>query len=248
MLIGKPLRPKVPGVKATIASARQFRLAFNSFLSRRASLQDYPFMASDREDQRLTFIPTRQPEKYGDRVYPLIRDGGGPLRKTAGRALFVHQDFLPELGLQVGRFYPAEIGRNGIISISLAPAEPVPVHYAAPEEISSRVRGVYFIRDVDRTIIDIGCSESDVRGRVRMKWKQQSEAASVSVCETADYLHWERVFQNRFEEEHGRLPRHNRLKGKRCGCHECNGGVCKSDLLEHVGFNMWKPTTVVAGS
>jgi hypothetical protein len=85
------------------------------------------------------------------------------------------------LRLQVSRTYEPIVqrGRAGTkISIDL---EPVPDFYAAPEQIPSRLGGVYRILDADRTDIDIGCSKNDVRGRVSTKWRHEKEALSVLV-------------------------------------------------------------------
>lgn len=228
LIIRNSSAPKQPGVKVTVPGSRQIRIAINAPLVKQASLLDFEYLALKKEGQRVWFIPTRRPEEYGGRVARLQRDGGNSSNKTASKALYLHTKFLNEVGFQAGRFYPANIGRDKF-SISLAPAEPVPVSYAAPEEIPSGERGVYQIVDKDGAVIYVGKSATgtDVRGRVKENWKKCTEAASVLVCKLKSERecdHWERILHNRFEEEHGRLPRYCTLKGKGCGCPECNGG------------------------
>jgi hypothetical protein len=68
----------------------------------------------------------------------------------------------------------------------------------------------------DRRGLGAGCSRSDVRGRVSTKWRQEPEAASILVYpfkSESECLHWERIFQDRFEASNGRLPRYCSLRG-----------------------------------
>src|SRR5262249_22240734 len=73
--------------------------------------------------------------------------------------------------------------------------------------------------------IDIGCSKSDVRGRISTKWRHEKDAASVLVYvlkSESECLHWERLFQKRFETRSGRLSRYCEVRGKGCGCPTCS--------------------------
>jgi hypothetical protein len=228
MLIENRSPPKRPVVSVTApASSKQVRIAFNAPLVREASLQDVPYMAIDfdEERQRVTFISAPSHEYNGKGAFPLMRDGGQSSSKTASKALYGPKNLLSKLHLQAPRMYKPEIqrGRAGTkISIAL---EPAPASYAAPEEIPLRVGGIYRVLDADGTDIDIGCSKNDVRGRVSTKWRHEKEAASVLVYaleSELDCLHWERVFQRRFEAASGRLPRYCEVRGKGCGCKACS--------------------------
>ncbi len=228
MLIGNPSPPKRPVVSVTApASSKQVRIAFNAPLVRHASLQDVPYMAIDFdvERQRVTFISTPSREYKGAVAFPLMRDGGQSSSKTASKALYGPKNLLSMLHLQAPRVYEPETqrGRAGTkISIAL---EPAPASYAAPQDVPLRAGGVYRILDADGTDLDIGCSKNDVRGRVSTKWEHEKEATSVLVYaleSERECLHWERVFQKRFEASSGRPPRYCEVKGKGCGCTACS--------------------------
>jgi hypothetical protein len=225
MLIGNSSPPKRPVVSVTAPpSSKQVRIAFNAPLVRHASLQDIPYMAIDfdEERQRVTFISAPSHEYKGVVAFPLMRDGGQPSKKTAGRALYGPKNLLSRLHLQAPRTYEPEKIHRGRISIVL---EPAPVSHSVPEEISPRMGGVYRILDADGIDLEIGCSKNDVRGRVSTKWGHEKEAASVLVYALAsepECLHWERVFQKRFEASRGQLPRYCEVKSKGCGCKACN--------------------------
>lgn len=230
MLIGNASPPKRAIIKFTgPASSQQVRIAFNAPLVRQASLQDVPYMAIDfdEERRRLTFISTPSSEYKGKPTFPLMRDGGQSSRKATGKALYGPKKQLSCLQFQLGHPYEPKIepgrGREGTkISIDLDPAV---VAYAAPAEIPPRSGGVYRILDADDVDLDIGCSKNDMRGRVSTKWAHEREAASVLVYalkSEPECLHWERIFQNRFEATSGRLPRYCEVKGKGCGCIACS--------------------------
>jgi hypothetical protein len=226
MLIRNPGPPKnQPIVSVTgPASQSQIRICFNAALVRQASLQDVPRMAIDfdEERRRITFISTprgdRDREGY---TFPLMRDGGHSSKNTASKVLYVRRQLLQFIRL--GRYEPKiERGRAGPkITIDLRPD---PVSYDAPKEIPSRARGVYRILDANGNDIDIGCSKTDVRGRVLTKWGHEKEATSVVVYALkteSECLHWERLFQKHFEAISGRLPRYCEVRGQGCGCAEC---------------------------
>jgi hypothetical protein len=228
MLIGNPSPPKRPVISVTSpASSKQVRIAFNAPLVRHASLQDVPYMAIDFdvERQRVTFISTPSREYKGVVAFPLMRDGGQSSSMTASKALYGPKNLLSMLHLRAPRVYEPEIqrGRAGTkISIAL---EPAPASYAAPEDIPLRAGGVYRILDADGADLDIGCSKNDVRGRVSTKWRHEKEAASVLIYaleSERECLHWEHIFQKRFEASNGRLPRYCEVKGKGCGCAACS--------------------------
>lgn len=178
---------------------------------REASLQDVPYMAIDFDVERqwVTFISTSSRNYEGIVAFLLMRDGGQSLSKTASKPLYGPKNRLSMLHRQAPRAYKPEIkrGRAGAkITIAL---EPEARSYGAPEEIPPRVGGVYRILDAHDVDLDIGCSKNDVRGRVSTKWEHEKEAASVLVYALAsepECLHWERVFQKRFEVSSGRLP------------------------------------------
>jgi hypothetical protein len=225
MIIGNRSPPKRPVVTVTApASSNQARIAFNAPLVRHASLQDVPYLAIDLDEEYLTFISTPLREYRGKDAFPLMRDGGHSSSKTGGKALYIRKQMLSELRLQAGEVYTPNIqpGRAETkISIRLVPAS---TSYAAPQKIPSRKRGIYEILDADGAIIDIGCSKNDVRSRVSTKWRHEKEAGSVLVYFLKferECLHWERVFQKRFEEEHGRLPHYCEVRGRGCGCTAC---------------------------
>jgi len=158
------------------------------------------------------------------KAFPFIRDGGRSSRNGDNRTLQVHKQLISRLNLQVGRYEPTiQRGRaEASVSIDL---EPAATSYDAPEKIPSRISGVYRILDGDGIDIDIGCSKSDVRGRVTTKWRQEKEAASVLVYflkSEGECLHWELSFQKRFERGNGRLPLHCGVRGKGCGCTACS--------------------------
>jgi len=211
---------KEPMVTVT-QSGPQWRIALNAALVRELNLKTVTkiVMAWDHDLRRLQLSAYSNDRHRNAEPYSLHQDGGQRQKQADGRALYISRTRLP--GLTEGQYKPESrgMGRTAEIVISL---DPLPAVFSSPTEIRSGIRGVYKILDGDGHIIDIGQScGSDVRGRVRTKWKTQPEARTVEVYELAseeDCFHWERVFQKRLSA----LPKYCSVSGPGCGCVDCD--------------------------
>lgn len=208
-------------------SSPQTRVAFNAALVRAAGLADVTHVAIDIDDRSRSAVfvacgeSSREIPK--DAKFPLGRDGGQKTNKTAGRAIYVNRNKAADL---VAGKYPAEFqnSRGGIrVTIHL---DPKGTSYRSMEDVPGSIGGVYRLLDRKGHTIDIGMSESDVRGRVRTKWSNEPDAEEAIVYRLdskRDCLHWERIFHRRHQKESGgALPKHCEAIGPGCGCAKCN--------------------------
>jgi hypothetical protein len=224
------IRNSAPPAEATVtitspSSTRQTRIAFNAALVRAAGLADITHVAIDVDEttRSVVFHALRAPapEIPDDAKFPLMRDGGQKTKKTACRAVYVHRDKAAHL---VEGKYPArfKVTRSGAhIEISLDPRGMV---YEAVTDVPAGTGGVYRLVDGDGMTIDIGLSESDVRGRIRTKLANEPETTRIIVYPLGlqhERLHWERIFQRRHVERYGALPKHCAVLGPGCGCPAC---------------------------